>query len=175
MCIVSYMYRIILYVAFYVGEANDRREHKKLKGQKFVASSLAAVERPTTGVAGGENILLSLNTITSFASLLTGCLLFRYPSYPGGMDGIPLGIGVGGSMDPLEAILGPFPCVRLRNLPLEATLEDVLVFFQGLVVLDVILQGNGEAFVVFANPMDFQMALQRYVHDSLSVSRLARS
>jgi heterogeneous nuclear ribonucleoprotein F/H len=91
------------------------------------------------------------------------------------MDGIPLGIGVGGSMDPLEAILGPFPCVRLRNLPLEATLEDVLVFFQGLVVLDVILQGNGEAFVVFANPMDFQMALQRYVHDSLSVSRLARS
>ena len=78
-------------------------------------------------------------------------------------------------MDPLEAILGPFPCVRLRNLPLEATLEDVLVFFQGLVVLDVILQGNGEAFVVFANPMDFQMALQRYVHDSLRSSFTTRA
>jgi hypothetical protein len=91
------------------------------------------------------------------------------------MDGIPLGIGLGGTMDPLEAILGPFPCIRLRNLPHEATLEDVLVFFQGLVVLDVILQGNGEAFVVFANTMDFQMALQRYVYDSFSLSRLARS
>jgi heterogeneous nuclear ribonucleoprotein F/H len=89
------------------------------------------------------------------------------------MDGIPLGIGLGGTMDPLEAILGPFPCVRLRNLPHEATLEDVLVFFQGLVILDVILQGNGEAFVIFANPMDFQMALQRYVYDSFSLSRLA--
>lgn len=79
------------------------------------------------------------------------------------MDGIPLppSIGLGG--DPLESILGPFPCVRLRNLPHEATLEDVLLFFQGLVVLDVILQGNGEAFVIFANPMDYQMALQRYV------------
>lgn len=79
------------------------------------------------------------------------------------MDGIPLppSIGLGG--DPLESILGPFPCARLRNLPHEATLEDVLLFFQGLVVLDVILQGNGEAYVIFANPMDFQMALQRYV------------
>jgi heterogeneous nuclear ribonucleoprotein F/H len=85
-----------------------------------------------------------------------------YPSYQAGqMDGIPLppSIGLGG--DPLESILGPFPCVRLRNLPHEATLEDVLLFFQGLVVLDVILQGNGEAFVIFANPMDYQMALQR--------------
>lgn len=79
------------------------------------------------------------------------------------MDSLPLPLsGMSGSVDPLEAILGPFPCVRLRNLPHEATLEDVLVFFQGLVVLDVILQGDGEAFVVFANPMDFQMALQRY-------------
>jgi heterogeneous nuclear ribonucleoprotein F/H len=49
----------------------------------------------------------------------------------------------------------------LRNLPFDATLEDILVLFQGLVVLDVILVGQGEAFAVFANPMDFQMALQR--------------
>ncbi|KAL7518795.1 hypothetical protein ACHAWX_003600 [Stephanocyclus meneghinianus] len=79
----------------------------------------------------------------------------------GGLDGIP---GLGPSMDPLEALLGPFPCARVRGLPFEATLEDVLVFFQGLVVIDVVLVSHadsGEAFVVFANPMDFQMGLQR--------------
>ena len=80
------------------------------------------------------------------------------------MEGVPLppGIpGLGGSTDPLEAVLGPFPCVRLKNLPFDVTLEDVLVLFQGLVVLDVLIVGQGEAFVVFANPMDYQMALQR--------------
>jgi hypothetical protein len=30
-----------------------------------------------------------------------------------------------------------------------------------LVVIDVVLVGHGEAYVLFANPMDFQMALQR--------------
>jgi len=35
------------------------------------------------------------------------------------------------------------------------------LLFQGLVVLDVLIVGQGEAFVLFANPMDFQMALQR--------------
>jgi heterogeneous nuclear ribonucleoprotein F/H len=42
-------------------------------------------------------------------------------------------------------------------------LEDILILFQGLVVIDVVLVGQGEAFVIFANPMDYQMALQRYV------------
>ena len=74
------------------------------------------------------------------------------------------------SMDPLEALLGSFPCARVRGIPYEATPEDVLVFFQGLVVIDVVLVSSphpeeevelGEAFVVFANPMDFQMGLQR--------------
>jgi len=81
----------------------------------------------------------------------------------------PMGMGVigGGQRDPLEDILGPFPCVRIRGLPFEATMEDVIMFFQGLVVLDVVLavrgdgRGSGEAFVVFSNPMDCQMALQR--------------
>lgn len=81
------------------------------------------------------------------------------------MEGVLLPPGIPGlgtsSSDPLEAVLGPFPCVRMRGLPFDATLEDVLVFFQGFVVLDVVLQATGEAFVVFANPMDFQMALQR--------------
>lgn len=71
--------------------------------------------------------------------------------------------GVSPSMDPLEALLGPFPCARVRGLPFEATPEDVLVFFQGLVVIDVVLVPNesGEAYVVFANLIDYQMGLQR--------------
>jgi len=80
------------------------------------------------------------------------------------MDGVPLppGIpGLGASTDPLEAVLGPFPCAHLGSLPFDATLEDILVLFQGLVVIDVVMMGSGEAFVVFANPMDYQMALQR--------------
>ena len=55
----------------------------------------------------------------------------------------------------------PFPCARLKRLPFDATLEDILILFQGLVVIDVVLVGQGEAFVIFANPMDYQMALQR--------------
>ena len=81
------------------------------------------------------------------------------------MDGtvpLPPGIpGLGGSIDPLEAVLGPFPCAKLRSLPFDTTIEDILLLFQGLVVIDVILLGGGEAFIVFANPMDYQMALQR--------------
>ena len=83
---------------------------------------------------------------------------------PGALDGSQLIPGLAPSMDPLEALLGPFPCARVRGLPFEATLEDVLVFFQGLVVIDVVLvsqEESGEAYVVFANPMDFQMGLQR--------------
>jgi heterogeneous nuclear ribonucleoprotein F/H len=80
------------------------------------------------------------------------------------MEGVPLPPGIpgyGGSTDPLEAVLGRFPCSRLRNLPFDTTVEDLLVYFQGLVVIDILLLGNGEAYIVFANPMDFQMALQR--------------
>lgn len=63
----------------------------------------------------------------------------------------------------LTYLCRPFPCARLRRLPFDATLEDILILFQGLVVIDVVLVGQGEAFVIFANPMDYQMALQRYV------------
>jgi len=77
--------------------------------------------------------------------------------------------GMGGMLasDPLESILGPFPCARLRGLPFEASIQDVLVFFHGLLVLDVVVssrhdgsgRGVGEAFVIFS-PVDFQIALQ---------------
>lgn len=80
-----------------------------------------------------------------------------------GLGNLPPGIpGLGGSTDPLESLLGSaFPCARLHNLPYDVTLEDILLLFQGLVVIDVILVGHGEAYVIFANPMDFQMGLQR--------------
>jgi len=84
--------------------------------------------------------------------------------HPGDMEGVhlPSGIpGFGASSDPLESVLGPFPCVHLKGLPLEASLEDILLFFQGFVILDVVMASTREAFVVFANPMDFQMALAR--------------
>lgn len=81
---------------------------------------------------------------------------------PGAMDQLIPGLAP--SMDPLEALLGPFPCAHVRGFPFEATLEDVLVFFQGLVVIDVVMVPNaesGEAYVVFANLIDYQMGLQR--------------
>lgn len=80
------------------------------------------------------------------------------------MEGVslPSGIpGLGASTDPLEAVLGPFPCVKCLNLPFDVTFEDIVVLFQGLVVLDVLIVGQGEAFVVFTGHLDFQMALQR--------------
>eukprot|EP00566_Odontella_aurita_P011184 CAMPEP_0113539654 /NCGR_PEP_ID=MMETSP0015_2-20120614/8046_1 /TAXON_ID=2838 /ORGANISM="Odontella" /LENGTH=400 /DNA_ID=CAMNT_0000439373 /DNA_START=42 /DNA_END=1244 /DNA_ORIENTATION=+ /assembly_acc=CAM_ASM_000160 len=86
---------------------------------------------------------------------------------------LPPGVPPGGSgehsSDMLEQVLGVFPCVRLRGLPYNASVEDVLIFFQGLVVLDIVVvasadderKGTGEAFVILGNHMDFQMALQR--------------
>ena len=68
--------------------------------------------------------------------------------------------------DPLDSVLGTFPCARLRGLPMDASVEDVLVFFHGFVVLDIVVvphayNGPGEAFVLFSNLADFQVALQR--------------
>ena len=43
------------------------------------------------------------------------------------------GVGVGmhqGSADAMEELLGPFPVVRLRGLPFEAQVRDVILFFQ---------------------------------------------
>jgi len=71
-----------------------------------------------------------------------------------------------GPSDPLDSVLGTFPCARLRGLPMETCIEDVLVFFHGFVVLDIVIvphpfNGPSEAFVVFSNLADFQVALQR--------------
>eukprot|EP00545_Synedropsis_sp_CCMP1620_P011770 CAMPEP_0119030466 /NCGR_PEP_ID=MMETSP1176-20130426/41043_1 /TAXON_ID=265551 /ORGANISM="Synedropsis recta cf, Strain CCMP1620" /LENGTH=353 /DNA_ID=CAMNT_0006986837 /DNA_START=624 /DNA_END=1685 /DNA_ORIENTATION=+ len=91
-----------------------------------------------------------------------------YPIHPGAMHGgagMDLGLGnltlLGASSNIPEVLLGPFPCVKVSNLPHEVTMEDILILFQGFVVIDVLLFRSNEAFVVFANAMDFQMAMQR--------------
>lgn len=130
-------------------------------------SKLTNNDEPIAGSSlGSASVSSSSGTYSLFSSFHGGL-----PT--SGLDGGGLlhtglaNLQIGGSNDPLEAVLGPFPCARLRGLPFDAMPEDVLAFFQGLVVLDVVViassfgRGSGEAFVLFANPMDFQMALAR--------------
>ncbi|KAL6959828.1 hypothetical protein U1Q18_039980 [Sarracenia purpurea var. burkii] len=59
-----------------------------------------------------------------------------------------------------------FPVVRLRGLPFNCTDIDIFKFFTGLDIVDVLLVNkngrfSGEAFVVFALPMQAEFALQK--------------
>ncbi|OAY60992.1 heterogeneous nuclear ribonucleoprotein H isoform X1 [Manihot esculenta] len=59
-----------------------------------------------------------------------------------------------------------FPVVRLRGLPFNCTDIDIIKFFAGLDIVDVLLVNKngrftGEAFVVFAGSMQVEFALQR--------------
>lgn len=59
-----------------------------------------------------------------------------------------------------------FPVVRLRGLPFDCSDLDIFKFFAGLDIVDVFLvtkngRFSGEAFVVFATPMQAEFALQR--------------
>eukprot|EP01041_Mallomonas_annulata_P012439 gene12439-26172_t len=68
--------------------------------------------------------------------------------------------------DPLEDVLGIFPCVKLRGLPFEATVGDILIFFQPISVLDIIFfvkdgKTTGEAVVLFSSVSQCESALQR--------------
>lgn len=59
-----------------------------------------------------------------------------------------------------------FPVVRLRGLPFNCTDIDIFKFFAGLDIVDILLANkngrfSGEAFVVFAGPMQAEFALQR--------------
>ncbi|WZZ12706.1 hypothetical protein YC2023_105795 [Brassica napus] len=61
---------------------------------------------------------------------------------------------------------GGFPVVRLRGLPFNCADVDIFKFFAGLDIVDVLLvskngKSSGEAFVVFAGPMQVEIALQR--------------
>ncbi|CAI0421728.1 unnamed protein product [Linum tenue] len=60
----------------------------------------------------------------------------------------------------------PFPVVRLRGLPFNCTDIDIFKFFVGLDIVDVLLANKngrftGEAFVVFANSIQVEFALQK--------------
>ena len=86
----------------------------------------------------------------------------------------PMGFGPGmvGGMGPGFGV-GPrgfgekvFPVVRLRGLPFNAGEFDILEFFQGLDPVDVLIvrrdgRATGEAYVLFANPMQMDFALQK--------------
>ncbi|KAI3451363.1 hypothetical protein Pfo_008028 [Paulownia fortunei] len=59
-----------------------------------------------------------------------------------------------------------FPVVHLRGLPFNCTDVDIFKFFAGLDIVDVFLVNrdgrfSGEAFVLFAGPMQAELALQR--------------
>ncbi|PIN17226.1 putative RNA-binding protein (RRM superfamily) [Handroanthus impetiginosus] len=59
-----------------------------------------------------------------------------------------------------------FPVVRLRGLPFNCADVDIYKFFAGLDIVDVFLVNkdgrfSGEAFVLFAGPMQSELALQR--------------
>ncbi|KAL5984364.1 hypothetical protein ACLOJK_018468 [Asimina triloba] len=62
--------------------------------------------------------------------------------------------------------LQSFPVVRLRGLPFNCTDIDIFKFFAGLDVVDVLLinkngRFSGEAYVVFASPVQADFGLQR--------------
>lgn len=61
---------------------------------------------------------------------------------------------------------GPFPVVRLRGLPFNCGETDIIDFFVGLDIVDILLvkkQGrfSGDAFVVFAVPLQADLALRK--------------
>lgn len=60
----------------------------------------------------------------------------------------------------------PFPVVRLRGLPFDCSELDVAEFFHGLDIVDILFvhqsgKFTGEAFCVFASPLQVDFALQR--------------
>ncbi|KAJ0236619.1 RRM domain-containing protein [Hirschfeldia incana] len=82
-----------------------------------------------------------------------------------------LAVGTGGASSfPPYAFVGTFPVVRLRGLPFNCADIDIFNFFTGLNIVDVLLVSkngkfSGEAFVVFAGPMQVEIALQRDRHN----------
>ena len=81
---------------------------------------------------------------------------------PGMVGGMGPGFGVG----PRGFGEKVFPVVRLRGLPFNAGEFDILEFFQGLDPVDVLIvrrdgRATGEAYVLFANPMQMDFALQK--------------
>ncbi|KAF8101408.1 hypothetical protein N665_0205s0004 [Sinapis alba] len=77
-----------------------------------------------------------------------------------------LAVGTGATSFPPYGFVGAFPAVRLRGLPFNCADIDIFKFFAGLDIVDVLLVSkngkfSGEAFVVFAGPMQVEIALQR--------------
>ncbi|XP_009112266.2 heterogeneous nuclear ribonucleoprotein H2 isoform X1 [Brassica rapa] len=86
-----------------------------------------------------------------------------------GSRGAMFGSGVGSKRQRMmqsNPPYGGFPVVRLRGLPFNCADVDIFKFFAGLDIVDVLLvskngKSSGEAFVVFAGPMQVEIALRR--------------
>lgn len=70
------------------------------------------------------------------------------------------------AIDSVDYAIGELPCIKLRGLPFDVTVEEILVFFRGLRLLDVIMctrydgKPSGEAMVLFPSEEVVQQALQ---------------
>lgn len=90
------------------------------------------------------------------------------------------------AIDSVDYAIGELPCVKLRGLPFDVTVEEILVFFRGLRLLDVIMctrydgKPSGEAMVLLPSEEVMQQALQfdhqciGKVHASLGLSAYTR-
>jgi len=93
-------------------------------------------------------------------------------SFPPGPGGLPNphmhSMPLIENMDPLDRLIGVFPCVHIRGLHYDVSREDIFCFFHGLAILDIVLVPNsyrddigGEGFVLFATLADLQGAMFR--------------
>jgi hypothetical protein len=69
--------------------------------------------------------------------------------------------------DPLDGIIGAFPCVRIQGLPFQATVGDLIQFFAGMTIIDVIFilkdkRTTGEAFIMFSDSKTMEAALGKH-------------
>ena len=96
------------------------------------------------------------------------------PMVPGHVDMSALAQGnLGGHMamsgdlaegrDGLEEVLGQqFPCVRVHGVPMDVHCQEILMFFNGLTILDVVFADRpGDAIVLFGSMMEVNLARAR--------------
>ena len=91
------------------------------------------------------------------------------PAAAGGASGMAVPIGLAGGSVPMGGYYraGPrtIPVVKLRGLPFRCEEEDVLEFFQGLEILDILFvrkdgRFSGDGYVLFGNMLHAELALQ---------------
>ena len=66
----------------------------------------------------------------------------------------------------IEDVLGEFPCVSIRGMPFDASIRDIVSFFSGLKIVDIIIEirdgrSTGNASVLFSSKLDIDYAVRR--------------